>query len=114
MRIQAKDVIGIGVHIVDCQAHDKIIKEPMTFYVVRCSLCRSRGTYDSLMNKHDMIETTRQVWDEMIRNSWLTYGSKSLPPTEFIKDREEQSLDRFFTFKRYLSTPESPDEQEKE
>ena len=114
MPFSAKDVIGIGVHFVDCRADERIVKEPLTFYVVRCPQCRLRGTCDSLMNKQDMVDTAGKVWDEMICLSWLTYKPGGAPTTEFVQERKEESLARFFTFTRDLSEPEAPTEQEKD
>jgi hypothetical protein len=114
MPFRAKDVIGIGVHFVDCRANERLVREPMTFYVVRCSLCGLRGTCDSLMNKHDMVETTSQVWDETIHLAWLAYGADGRPLAEFIRDREEESLDRFFTFTRVFNQSKESTDQEQE
>ena len=100
MPLRSQNVVGIGIHFVDCQANGKRVKEPMSFYVVRCPLCRLRGTCDSLMNKDDVVETISKAWDEMNRIAWLTYEGCGMPSDEFIEKRNIDSLDRFFTFTR--------------
>lgn len=98
--LQAKDVIGIGVHAVSCEAAQIIVKEPFTFYIVECPRCQLKGTVDSLMNKGDMMNTTSQVWNKLIHVAWGQYGNSSNPTKEFIADRKGETLDRFFTFTR--------------
>lgn len=83
--MDSSDFIGIGVQKVYAQKKDLDVPEPITVFIVRCPKCELKGTMISVMQKDSMLEATDNVWDELIRQAWITGGGRGEPSQEFMQ-----------------------------